>query len=700
MKNEIKFVLLFAFLIFFPFVSADLISINSGGNLDFIINPGGFIENFFLSGNRFPIVSNVVLNSSGGLNTSGENLSVFYNSYDLDNNQITNITDWRKNSSSIAVLNLPFDKRVFTTSSGAVRDYSTYENNGTLGGGNPSYSPTWISDCQVGGCYKFDGVDDYIVVGNSSSLNPGTNNFTIGMWIKVIEKISGNEGIFTKGYVQAYGVYYVSGFDRVGLYIQSGSDNNGINISSYYNQWIYVAWTVDNSNDIQRSYLNGDFVIQTNNPVGNVFSSYDINIGRYSSLSNYYFNGSIDEIMVFDYMLSPEQIQELYQSGLANHGLEKIVSQETSPGDLWQVALTPNDVFDDGLTVLSNNLFVGSATPYNSTNVSLSSLNERNESDTDLRCSAFISDSDSSTLTVYVDWIKDSVSQFTQEFPDESNGTTFITDLNSDNLTLGEIWMCSVRTYDGNSYSNWENSNELEIIDITSPNVTIISPNETEYSILEIDFNISINENENISFCFYSLNNELNISMTEINDSYWFSEPEGLTAGSYNLTFSCNDTSGNWGFNSTNFTILDEAAIAIDLSPALDWNVNWTLSYLPVNDLGAEGNNGDDMTLYYINISTTDITADIYVRADGDLHTLDGDILGLGNETFVVNETNSSVPDFNRLNMSTDYTLIGSDLGNGTVIYLKFYLDAPISQAAGSYFNALEFKAVHHGAVL
>jgi len=49
-----------------------------------------------------------------------------------------------------------------------------------------------------------------------------------------------------------------------------------------------------------------------------------------------------------------------------------------------------------------------------------------------------------------------------------------------------------------------------------------------------------------------------------------------------------------------------------------------------------------------------------------------------------------------QLVMDTDYTLIGDGL-ESSVIFMKFYLDAPAGQAPGQYLNQLDFKAVRHG---
>ena len=63
---------------------------------------------------------------------------------------------------------MPFDTNVYTTSKGAVRDYSTYGNNGTLGEGAASYSPSWTTAGKIGGAYVFDAINDYIAIETDS----------------------------------------------------------------------------------------------------------------------------------------------------------------------------------------------------------------------------------------------------------------------------------------------------------------------------------------------------------------------------------------------------------------------------------------------------------------------------------------------------------------------------------------------------
>jgi hypothetical protein len=672
------------------FAVADVISVNSGGSTGILINPATELEGFFSLANRMPVASNVILSSSSSLNLTNGNLTVTFTATDADGDKITNITDWRVNGNSIAVLNMPFDKNVAELTAGAVRDYSTYQNNGTIGGGVQANAPTWNKSCEVGGCYNFNGVNDYI--SNSSILSgipSGNSNYTISAWIN--PKSMGTEGVIGWG---KWGTQNATNAFRL---TSTGLDNYWwgndliVTTGSLVGAWHYIV--AEYNGKTRKIYLDGNLV-GSDTPTGHNAILSNLRIG--STNNGEYFNGSIDEVQVYSRALSSAQIKEDYTEGLAHHQVTKLVSSETSKGDVWQVALTPDDKIIDGATVLSNTLTINDAAPNNPTNVKLVSLNGRNESNTNLNCSAYISDLDNSQLTVDVNWFRNGTSRLNQTFANQNNGTTFSTLLLHGNLTLGDTWYCSVRSYDGTKYSSWVNSNNLKIIDITPPNVTIISPRPINYTTLNVYFNVSATDNENVSRCLYSLDYGANVTMNRLNSTYFWYAPS-LGPGPHHLTYYCNDTSDNWGTNSTNFTIENSAAISILLSDNLTNGVRWNVVSLPVNYLGAIGNNFNNATSYYINVSATNTLVDLYVKASGDLTDSALDTLGLGNETYSVNTTDPTVSGSPKITMSTNYTLIGNGLGGKSVVYMKFYLDAPSSQPAGVYTNNLSFVAVRHG---
>jgi hypothetical protein len=587
-------------------------------------------------------------------------------------------------------LNLPFDSY---KTQGEIRDYSTYENNGTLGGGDNNKAPIWKGDCQVGGCYEFSESGEYIQFDNevTLSLDSSALEFWVNSGTVPSEVYADTMHFFSRNSIY---LNYV-GITATNYLRMEGTTNSDYwviwDMGDIRGSWKHIVVSADEGN--VSLYVDGDYK-------NSWFPVSDVILSRVSNpLTNNngsWFNGSIDETKIYSRALSPEQIKANYQAGLNGKSPETLVSQETDKGDIWRVAMTSNDAFYDSETVLSNELEIVNDAPDDPEDVTLVSVDGTNESDADLDCSAYVEDLDNEFLDVYVNWFKDGDSVLNQTFIDWENGTVFNTILDEGNLTLGDVWYCSVRTYDSSDYSNWVDSNELEIIDITDPIVNIISPEPINYSVLNVSFNVSVIENENVSMCFYDLDYEGNVSMNELNDSYFWSEPS-LGPGFHEVWFYCNDTSGNWGMNYTNFTIENEAAIAILLSEELMQQVRWNVLSLPIDDLDAIGNNGDNATDYYVNISATNTLVDLYVKADGDLFNSGGDSIGLGNETFGVSMNDSTVSNVSTFVMNTSYILIGSSIGDNATVYMKFYLDAPSSQAAGQYLNQLDFKAVREG---
>ncbi|MEK6849449.1 MAG: hypothetical protein AABY01_02665, partial [Nanoarchaeota archaeon] len=73
------------------------------------------------------------------------------------------------------------------------------------------------------------------------------------------------------------------------------------------------------------------------------------------------FDGSIDEVLIFNRSLNTTQIKQIYDDGVAGRSPQKIVSAGLRAGDVWQSCVTPNDAIVDGATTCSNNVTISSA---------------------------------------------------------------------------------------------------------------------------------------------------------------------------------------------------------------------------------------------------------------------------------------------------------------------------------------------------
>ncbi|MCK4553039.1 LamG domain-containing protein [Candidatus Pacearchaeota archaeon] len=292
-------------------------------------------SNLTIVNNTAPVVSNVILNSSSGTNKTTENLSVYYTSSDADQDSLTNITDWRKSGTSIAVLNMPFDSNISSTASDAVKDYSTYGNNGTIDewGTQEGNIQPWTTG-QVGNALQFDGSNDYVLVSDSASLDSlnDTGEFTLEAWI----------------YPDAYPWNGIIGSNRIrftlctgtlflDLYNTSEQEVQSSDVVNL-NEWSHVAVTYDRATgDVKFYHLGGLAGTDSiHNADLDATSSFVIGEEGWSS----YFDGAIDEVRIYNRTLNATEINWSYQRGLAGlpsnvstDGLVLYVSLNETSGD-------------------------------------------------------------------------------------------------------------------------------------------------------------------------------------------------------------------------------------------------------------------------------------------------------------------------------------------------------------------------------
>ena len=322
-----------------------------------------------------PTQDNPILNSSVEGNTVIENLTVYpQNVVDPEGSPVTNITNWFMNGTSITVLNMPFDTNITSNATGAVRDYSPYQNNGTLGNGSLAKVPVWIDNGISGGAYIFDGSSDEIAVSADNSLNL-SKDLSIEVWIKpravtgidyVLDKgdegaVFGNEGhnyalyvysLTNKAYFVMHPTMNFPPGSRLGV-------STTTNITP--NRWYHIVATFSNTTRNMSIYVNGTLenVVNTTLATGPPIYPYALRIGKDSPSAisgTGWFNGTIDEVRIYNRTLTAGQVLANYNSGSPNY--RTISSQETQINETWRACLTPNDAIDDGQTKCSNNVTI------------------------------------------------------------------------------------------------------------------------------------------------------------------------------------------------------------------------------------------------------------------------------------------------------------------------------------------------------
>ena len=209
-----------------------------------------------------------------------------------------------------------FDEGVGTTA----YDSSSNQNNGVFGAGNSA--PTWAdeSQCISGKCLKFDGSNDYINANNSNALNIQNNTITLSLWTKYTST-SGWEGLLYKDNGNGMGYQlFINSSNQIAFGIYTTSFTRlTYNTAISQNTWHHIEAVYDGSN--MKIYLDGSMVTSTPKS-GNIAdsSSRPLLIGK-STITGENFNGFIDDIKIYPYARTADQIKKDYNSrGASSQG--------------------------------------------------------------------------------------------------------------------------------------------------------------------------------------------------------------------------------------------------------------------------------------------------------------------------------------------------------------------------------------------
>ena len=170
----------------------------------------------------------------------------------------------------------------------------------------------------------FDGIDDHIA---ETAFMGGWPDATLMAWIKLDPTFSGNGDVAGQGLMRMY----VNGSTKKlhSYYITStGSSAYGSSSTSTLdtNQWYHVAISYEGASGMTKLYVNGELESTGSIPAGTlstdpIYADPDFNIGRNSRLDNYYFKGAVDEVRVFDAVLTEDQLQQMVYQEIEQDGV-------------------------------------------------------------------------------------------------------------------------------------------------------------------------------------------------------------------------------------------------------------------------------------------------------------------------------------------------------------------------------------------
>ena len=195
---------------------------------------------------------------------------------------------------------------------GSTNDFSGINNHGT------AYNGTNYVQGVTGQAANFDGVDDYVKINNKSAFNSG--DFTIAAWVKSSQgfyilsqwtaSTTADNFIFL---VNNAGNYLQLSIRKEGSSTPATLTSTSLNVQS--EDWILVAVTYDESEGKCVFYANNQSqAFTTGFSDRTISTSPEIYIGRKRYLDNEFTQGNIDNLKIYNRVLSGPEILSLYDS--------------------------------------------------------------------------------------------------------------------------------------------------------------------------------------------------------------------------------------------------------------------------------------------------------------------------------------------------------------------------------------------------
>jgi len=194
----------------------------------------------------------------------------------------------------------------FDEGSGTVAvDSSGYGNDGTING-----TPGWVAG-QLGGALDFDGSTDYVEIPHSDSLSI-TEQITIAAWTNMRTNASGEMSIVSKGGWAANNLPYelteTAGSEIFWQFYDNEGRDSCSPDSPSVDEWHHIAGTYDGT--IFKCYIDGELADEWDYTGTMPENTASVTIGRRST-GGTWFNGMIDEVMIYDHALSEDEIPQI-----------------------------------------------------------------------------------------------------------------------------------------------------------------------------------------------------------------------------------------------------------------------------------------------------------------------------------------------------------------------------------------------------
>jgi glycerophosphoryl diester phosphodiesterase len=214
---------------------------------------------------------------------------------------------------------------------------------------------------KFGGCLKLDGLNAYVTLPQSGSMDLNTNAMTLSAWVWLTALPS--------QLATGYGSIYDSATDCYVLYLDKSNKELRFKVTDVNakaarpgipeallktNQWLHIVATysgqVGPSSGQAVIYRDGQPMdVHTGDdgtaPVGltgNIKTGQAAAMGREGPTGGNYFTGFVDDVAIWKRALAPAEVAQLYEAGLAGAALVALVRQPTPLIQLLSARLSPS----------------------------------------------------------------------------------------------------------------------------------------------------------------------------------------------------------------------------------------------------------------------------------------------------------------------------------------------------------------------
>jgi hypothetical protein len=164
----------------------------------------------------------------------------------------------------------------------------------------------------------FDGRNDYV---EDASVMNNLDQASIMGWIKIDPTFYGRSMVFGQGNIEIE----IEDYSQPKVYARVNGTTLTNDTSTHpiiKNQWLHLALIYDGSNEKLKLYLNGQEIDDSSSPGPIIIpNDYQFTLGRAANVNDTdsYFKGYIDEVRVFNKVLSKEELQKIVYQEIDNN---------------------------------------------------------------------------------------------------------------------------------------------------------------------------------------------------------------------------------------------------------------------------------------------------------------------------------------------------------------------------------------------